>query len=82
MKDCKSYSVAPPLADIAFRNFWNLDMALDVNTRIETIELLSREADCLKHKLEEERKKLNDVTCMCLAIKIILSTLSIYSIYY
>ncbi|KAL5243228.1 hypothetical protein ACI65C_010638 [Semiaphis heraclei] len=62
MKDCKSYSVAPPLADIALRNIWNLDMALDVNTRTETVELLSREADCLKHKLEEERKKLNDVT--------------------
>jgi len=39
-------------------------MALDVNTRTETVELLSREADCLKHKLEEERKKLNDVTCI------------------
>lgn len=82
MKDCKSYSIAPPLADIALRNFWNFDMALDVNTRVETIELLSREADCLKHKLEEERKKLNDVTCMYLALKIVLFTVSIYSIDY
>jgi len=72
MKDCKSYSVAPPLADIALRNIWNLDMALDVNTRTETVELLSREADCLKHKLEEERKKLNDVTCTKFPIKIII----------
>jgi len=70
MKDCKSYSVAPPLADIALRNIWNLDMALDVNTRTETVELLSREADCLKHKLEEERKKLNDVTCTYLLLKL------------
>lgn len=63
MKDCKSYSVTPQLADIALRNIWNFEMSLDVNTRTETVELLSREADCLKYKLEEERKKLNDVTC-------------------
>jgi len=63
MKDCKSYLVTPSFADIVLKNIWNLDMALDVSTRTETVELLSREADCLKHKLEEERKKLNDVTC-------------------
>lgn len=28
----------------------------------ESIELLSKEADALKQKLEEERQKLNDVT--------------------
>lgn len=29
----------------------------------ESIEALTREAEALKHKLEEERQKLNDVTC-------------------
>lgn len=28
----------------------------------ETVELLTKEADALKQKLEEERQKLNDVT--------------------
>lgn len=81
MKDCKSYSVAPRLADIALRNFWNLDMALDVKIRVESIEFLSHEADCLKHKLEQERKRLNDVTCIYLAMKIILFTIPTYSIF-
>jgi len=30
----------------------------------ETIEALSREAECLKKKLEEEKMKLNDVDSM------------------
>lgn len=29
----------------------------------ETIESLSKEAEALKKKLEDERQKLNDVTC-------------------
>lgn len=37
-------------------------MALNENGN-ESIELLTKEADHLKQKLEEERQKLNDVTC-------------------
>lgn len=30
----------------------------------ETVETLQKEAEVLKKRLEEERQKLNDVTCM------------------
>lgn len=31
---------------------------------VETVETLQKEAEVLKKRLEEERQKLNDVTCM------------------
>lgn len=31
----------------------------------ESIETLQKEAEVLKKRLEEERQKLNDVTCKC-----------------
>lgn len=31
---------------------------------VETVESLTKEAEALKQKLEDERQKLNDVTCM------------------
>lgn len=42
-------------------------MASDKNTKVspvETVESLMKEAEVLKLKLEDERQKLNDVTCM------------------
>lgn len=41
-------------------------MATDKTTKaspIETVESLMKEAEALKLKLEDERQKLNDVTC-------------------
>lgn len=41
-------------------------MSREVSTKIspvETIESLAKEAEQLKIKLEDERQKLNDVTC-------------------
>lgn len=34
-----------------------------VKVGVETVEYLMREAESLKIKLEDERQKLNDVTC-------------------
>lgn len=38
-------------------------MAQDNTVKIESVEALTKEADALKAKLEDERQKLNDVTC-------------------
>lgn len=38
-------------------------MAQDSTVKIESVEALTKEADALKAKLEDERQKLNDVTC-------------------
>lgn len=39
-----------------------MDFESKVN-QVETIESLTKEAEILKKKLEDERQKLNDVTC-------------------
>lgn len=37
-------------------------MAQETSSKFDTIESLTKEADALKLRLEEERQKLNDVT--------------------
>lgn len=37
-------------------------MAQDASVKVESIEALTKEANSLKTKLEDERQKLNDVT--------------------
>lgn len=39
------------------------DGELKVNSPVDSLEVLSKEAEMLKTKLEEERQKLNDVAC-------------------
>lgn len=36
----------------------------------ESIETLQKEAEVLKKRLEEERQKLNDVTCKCITLSV------------
>lgn len=38
-------------------------MSSDKVSPVETIESLTKEAELLKQRLEDERQKLNDVTC-------------------
>lgn len=42
-------------------------MAQDASVKVESIEALTKEANELKTKLEDERQKLNDVTCKLFA---------------
>lgn len=38
-------------------------MAQEASVKVESIETLTKETNVLKAKLEDERQKLNDVTC-------------------
>lgn len=40
----------------------------DKESTPETIESLRKESETLKKRLEDERQKLNDVTCKCILI--------------
>lgn len=47
------------------------DGGVKVAAPVETVESLMKEAEVLKAKLEEERQKLNDVTCKISFLNII-----------